>query len=194
VFRWNNSNAQGLGKLVPEWGFCIEIAQFAFSGTRQVTDLWDAPLPARNYGSYSVPMGQAKADYIRELWGEHFDENWLTNPTDDGKKRAAAFQAAIWEIVYEPYYDLTHLTNYNVTTQSVTKGFRETGLWSDSENYANSWLHSLDGQGLASGQVALTNNCTQDFVVQIPIPAPGAILLSGIGVCLVGWLRRLRTL
>jgi hypothetical protein len=45
------------------------------------------------------------------------------------------------------------------------------------------------------GRAGEYNYRAQDQLVMIvPVPAPGAILLGSIGVCLVGWLRRRKTL
>jgi hypothetical protein len=79
--------------------------------------------------------------------------------------------------VYDPYLNpLASLTNtttgVNVTSLS--------GMGSIGYIYFNS---VADGAGADIDNLAFT-----------PIPAPGAILLGGIGAGLVGWLRRRRTL
>lgn len=71
------------------------------------------------------------------------------------------------------------------------------GSWTTISNGSTDTL-SLAYSGLgATGRIGIIigGDIKQDTLyTSVYIPAPGAILLGGIGVCLVGWLRRRRTL
>jgi hypothetical protein len=66
--------------------------------------------------------------------------------------------------------------------------------------FYNAALASLVGTSPAFIGIGLDPDCHYDYkniefwYCTTTIPAPGAVLLGGIGVCLVGWLRRRRTL
>jgi hypothetical protein len=167
AYTWDSSNS-----LIPGWGFCIELPQAPVNGTYTVIDLSSGPLPDQ----FGTPMGTSKADDIRELFGKFFEFNWITNNQPGDGAKLEAFSVAVWEIVYET--DLS----YDVTSGS---GFSASNLDS---GLANSWLSQLDGTGLATNLVAITNANGQDFLVAIP--APGAVLLGLIGCGAIGALRR----
>ncbi len=164
--------------ILPRWGFCIEAdpssTQFQ---SYEVVDLEDAPEPDGPGGN---AMGIVKADYIRQLWAARISE------VDDDIS-AAAFQLAVWEIVYDDVWGLSEGSGsfyvYSSTNSNVTGAVA----------LASDWLSDFDFSGDKANLLALQSMSYQDFVVEV-VPAPGAILLGGLGMGLVGWLRKRRGL
>jgi hypothetical protein len=166
TYSWVNAGGTDLGTHVPNFGYCIQLTQPATNGWQDVIPLDEAPLPREPL--YNTPMGATKANYIRELWGRDFNQNWTTNPTSIDKQMAEAFGAAIWEIIYET--DST----WDVTSGA---GFHAIGI--EQAATANLWLSQLNGDSayFAPNLVAISDG--QDYVVQVPEPMTIAFLTIG---------------
>ncbi|MBN1508116.1 MAG: hypothetical protein JW955_14790 [Sedimentisphaerales bacterium] len=152
----------------PLLGFCIDLSQGPsyLPVTYDVVPLAEAPNPT----FISSSMTAAKADLLQELWGRHFSAT-MTN------EQAAQFQLAVWEIVFETS------GTYDISSGSVRSNDLNLGT--------NTLLNSLDGTGPKASLVALTHPQYQDMLteIQIPIPAPGALVLSSIGLFMIRSLR-----
>jgi hypothetical protein len=156
---------------------CIELTENFSTGTTYTVNVVD-PLNAPNPG---LPVGQmtpAKAALLSELHGRFLG-------LIDTDKEAAAFQVAVWEIVYDTGLNL----NANQGQVYIDNASHLTaGTYGA---LAQSWLNQLDGTGPQPDLLALSKTGFQDQIIVDPVPAPPALVLAGIGFLgLLGWRSR----
>ncbi|HZW11212.1 MAG TPA: hypothetical protein VFF69_15020 [Phycisphaerales bacterium] len=138
--------------------FCTELNQWAGSGVYDIVEVEDAPS--------SGPMGQDKADAIYRLF------NATGGAADvDTNSEAAAFQAVIWEIVY----DLDG--GINISGGHVSISGISSGLFSLYKGYAT----AANGDA-APSVIAFTNDDRQDQLGTRIVPLPGAAAMAGLGL------------
>lgn len=163
--------------------FCIDLFESVKSGslTYNVIMPKDGPITSASY--LSGGMGSVKAAYLAELWTKYYDPVWTSGSYTSAQKAAAeAFQAAIWEIVYE---DLPSSPAYwDVTVDSTLGGggFKASNL---NSTLANTWLHSLTGTGANVELRVLTYGGSQDFITAFNIPEPTTVAIVSMGLLLL---------
>jgi len=181
--------------------FCAEIFTDVLHGGASstytvvpVASLADLQNPPRSLPADPIN----KANYLTELFGRYY----ASTSTPEG---AAAFQYAVWEILYDSVTDLNVATG-NIRFDPDSPGALGQTVGSSTATTAAMWLGSLSGD-----TTQFTNNpayaghefvglASVDYQDQITIrqtpvvPAPPALLLGLFGIAAVGgrswWKRR----
>jgi hypothetical protein len=186
VYMLNKSSGTGAGTLWdngPIAAFCIELDEPA---PDSVTNYDVVGVSDAYNGLLNESLGVDKANYLSELWGRYYDPSWAGNGpfTLSQNSSAAAFAAAVWEIVYETLPSSPF--GWNVTADS-SPGIPGFAIDSVDYSVANAWLASLNGAGPKAELAVFTNEGKQNYLVAVPEPT--TMLLLGLGGAL-GAMRR----
>jgi len=183
---------------ISSMGFCIETETIGASGTSTwgIGDVSLAPVDEGPYGT-TQPMGSDRGKYLGQLWYRHYDKV-VDNVS------GAAFQLAVWEIVFET--NLAGGVNGDINQPAtsaywdITSGLVAARDDTAARTLAQSWLVDVrDNPNSPSYKLlGLTYNGRQDIIVRDmtqgggEVPAPSALLLCLIGVGFAGVARRIK--
>ena len=189
-FYWNQNQIPPNSNFpAPIATFCIEIDQTQPLPPIGTNTVFSVVSPA----SATTINSAAKAAAIAELYGRYYNLAWNDQTTFHGSLQSAAFQLALWELVYD-----------GPSNKDLTAGnFKAPGLVGPQGDYtatAQAMLNSLNGSNafaqnfggyelvalLAPAKTDPTKpqDMVQDQIILRPkgVPAPPAVLLAGVGV------------
>jgi len=157
-FRWTRTGGTyaGPGAAGEYITFCMELTQHIAGGETYdylVLDPADAPLP-------SAGMGTDHADRVSELFGRFYAD-------DFDAMHAAAFQSAVWELVFDDGL-------------RIDDGVFRIGGTGDTQTMAQTWLDAIDGTGPRISLLAMASESVQDQIFMVPSPATGLLLSFGL--------------
>ncbi|HAI13273.1 MAG TPA: hypothetical protein DCM28_16315 [Phycisphaerales bacterium] len=123
-------------------------------------------------------ISNSEVSFLGKLWANAFDIS------KTGAVQAAAFQALVWEMVYDSSNDLDD-DNFDL--------YRNNTFTKDVYELAKDWTKNItDGIWTDSVELfVLKSDCSQDFITTVPEPSSMALALIG-GMMLLGRGRRQR--
>ena len=183
AFNWSGTGGRLKGDFT---SFCIELTQNICPGGHYHYTLVD-PSAAGNpdKGIFGVgtmgPMGKVRAELLSELFGRHYGDV-VKADRKHAAGNAAAFQMAVWEIVYDGNSDRSHHFNLDLGA-TVPKGYTN-NFWAHSSDskvntLAQNWLNDLTGTGPEMKLTGLTSPDAQDQITPaMPSPEPSTFVLA----------------
>ncbi|TDJ41929.1 MAG: hypothetical protein E2O54_03840 [Gammaproteobacteria bacterium] len=175
--------------------FCTELTEFISPGstyTYYSSAIEDMP----SYGQIGAPMMAFRAGLLQELFDNHYADatNGISDTIYSDTVEAAAFQVAVWEIVYEDRLLEVNSGGGTPLSVALNVGADNSGLNSFviSQNalvvaLADEWLDALNGDVVAGNTLmgfasdSSESLASQDQVAYfIPLPAP--VWMAGMGL------------
>lgn len=152
--------------------YCTEVEGWRFGSwyTMNIRPVSETPLTSGPSDTGGGPMAGAKAEALKELWGRFIGQTGTDNVA------CAAFQLAVWEIVYEDLY-VQSPPGWNVLSGKF-KARADAGNPTLAINQANLWLGQVNGSGPKANLYGLSLGGVQDVIVT-PEPATTVLLALG---------------